>query len=92
MAPLGLDPVRFYGAGMILCAVGVLINVALSAKRGNSALMLGGAFAAFGFVLYSLQQKAGPAQLWFAGGLVVVFLVADFVLRANSEPAASQRR
>ncbi len=75
----------FLSGSMALCAVLALLTLLRIRSRGLAALLLSGAFLAFGATLY-LLKTAAPQPLFIAAAVLTgVLLVADFAVRAGQQ-------
>lgn len=88
MTPLDMD--RALGAGMMVCAAMIVLNLLMVGKRGNSALVMASAFAVLGFGLYLWQNEAPVWQLAIVGVLLLVLLASDVALRSMKQAREAQ--
>ncbi len=78
----------FSGAATIVCALMVILNLAMVGKRGARAVVLALAFVALGSTL-SLAAAGFPDWTVKLGGVLVLgFLAADLFMRKPAEPKA----
>jgi len=68
-------------AGMGLCVLMIVFNLARVKKRGVSAYFLAGAFAAFAGILFALLQGNDTA-IYVLAPILCLLLVADGALRS----------
>jgi hypothetical protein len=73
----------FLSAGMMICAVMIVISVLQVPRRGPSSYLLALAYADLGLLLYGFRTKWPYASLGVIGVVLFLCLAGDFVLRTT---------
>lgn len=68
-----------------LCALMVLLNLALLKRKGPSAGILACAFLVCGGVILAVARAGITPVTYVGGGVVVALMIADFVYRSSKK-------
>lgn len=76
---------QFLLATVVVCLVGVLMNLVQIKRRGANAKVMATAFLVLGGSI-QLYRVSGPSPLFYVGVAIVLFLVfADFAMRQGGK-------
>lgn len=75
----------FVFAAMGVCALMMLVSLALVARRGLSGYLMSVAFGAFAALLYALMENWPKWTHWTFGIVLGVMLIGDFVYRSSRQ-------
>lgn len=83
---------EFLIAVLIICAFGVMLNVAKFPTRGLSAKLLAASFVTLGLGVWLIRLRV--AQIWvdLAGAATFGLLAADVAYRMRKAPATPKRK
>ncbi len=82
---------QFLTAVLLICAAGVILNVAKFKSRGMSARYLAAAFCSLGVGVFLIKLGANQYVMGLSGAVTFGFLAADVVFRLKNPSKRGHR-